>query len=86
MEHSVEVTAASVYEAVARGLKVFRSHDWIADIGSGLTTVTVSVREPAPQHHVRMQDFQRWLDSPGKTPAEVIAKERVREILGQRAQ
>jgi hypothetical protein len=29
-----------------------------------------------------MQDFQRWLDSPGKTPAEIIAKERVREILG----
>jgi hypothetical protein len=83
MEHSVEVTAESVYEAVARGLQTFRSHEWIADIGDGLTTVTVRVTEPAPEHHVRMKDFQRWLKVPGKTPAEVVAKERIRAILGQ---
>ena len=83
MEHSVEVSAESVYEAVARALKAFQSDEWIDGLGSGLTTMTVRVRQPAPEHHVRMKDFERWLESPGKTPAERVAKERVKEILGR---
>jgi hypothetical protein len=39
--------------------------------------MTVRVLQPAPEHHVRMEDFERWLESPAKTPAEQVAKEPV---------
>jgi hypothetical protein len=40
--HAVDVTAATFYEAVARGLIAMRSNDWAAEPVHG--TVTVSVQ------------------------------------------
>jgi hypothetical protein len=80
-EHTVEVTAGSLYEAVAQGLRVFRENDWVDDIGRGQTTVSVVVRHPVVEHKVRVQDFERWLESQGRSPAEVILKGRLRELL-----
>jgi hypothetical protein len=87
VEHSVEVAAESLYEAVARGLRAFHASPWVGEIGQGLTTVTVELREPVPDkaevsHQVRIKDFQKWLDTRGTTPAQITAKDRVREILG----
>ena len=81
VEHSVEVTAGSLFEAVAQGLRAFRDNDWVDDIGRGLTTVTVVVRQPEVEHKVRMKDFEQWLQSQGRTPAEVSLKSRLREVL-----
>jgi hypothetical protein len=80
-EHRVEVTADSLYEAVARGLRVFRENDWVHEIGRGQTTISVVVRQPEVEHKVRVQDFERWLESQGRTPAEVSLKSRLRELL-----
>jgi len=80
-EHTVEVTADSLYEAVAQGLRVLRENDWVDDIGRGQTTISVVVKNPAVQHKVRIQDFERWLESQGRTPAEVSLKGRLRELL-----
>jgi hypothetical protein len=87
VEHSVQVIAESLYEAVARGLRAFRASPWVGEIGEGLTTVVVEVREPVPEkpevkHHVHMKDFRQWLDGRGTTPAQITARDRVREILG----
>jgi hypothetical protein len=41
-----EVTAASLYEAVAQGLRVFRENEWVDDSGGGGTTITVVVGHP----------------------------------------
>jgi hypothetical protein len=81
VEHTVEVTADSLYEAVAQGLRVFRENDWINEIGRGQTMITVAVAHPEVQHKVRIQDFERWLESQGLTPAEVSLKGRLRELL-----
>lgn len=81
VEHSVEVSADSLYEAVAQGLRVFRENDWIHEIGRGQTTIAVS--HPEVQHKVRIQDFQRWLESQGRTPAEMSLKARLRELLSE---
>jgi hypothetical protein len=51
-------------------------------IGRGLTTVTVKVRQPEVTHVVKIQDFERWLNNNGKTPAEIVLKTRLRQILG----
>jgi hypothetical protein len=79
--HSLDVTAATLYEAVAQALTAFRSQDWVGEIGSGLTTVTVKVKQPEITHIVKIQDFETWLSRPGRTPADVILKERVRALL-----
>jgi len=75
------VTADSLYEAVAQGLRIFRENDWVEAIGRGHTTISVVVRNPAVEHKVRIQDFERWLESQGRTPAEVSFKGRLRDLL-----
>jgi hypothetical protein len=82
IEHALEVTADSLYEAVAEDLRVFRENDWVDDVGRGQTMISVVVRHPAVEHKVRVQDFERWLESQGRTPAEVSLKGRLREVLG----
>jgi DNA gyrase inhibitor GyrI len=72
-----------VYEAVAQALRVFRENAWVDEIGTGLTAVTVLAKQPEVQHRVLMKDFNRWLESSGKTPAEVVMKRRLRQLLGR---
>jgi hypothetical protein len=42
--HSTEVTAGSLYEAIAAALTSLRKDDWVGEIGRGLTTVKVEVQ------------------------------------------
>jgi hypothetical protein len=42
--HTLDVMAATLYEAIAQALATARSHDWVGEIGRGLTTVAVKVR------------------------------------------
>jgi hypothetical protein len=46
IEHTVEVTADSLYEAVAHGIRAFRDADWAADIGRGQTKIRIVVKQP----------------------------------------
>jgi hypothetical protein len=57
---------------------VFRENDWIDEVGRGQTTILVVLRQPEVQHKVRVQDFEMWLESQGRTPAEVSLKGRQR--------
>ena len=83
VEHAVEVTADSLYEAVARGLRIFRSNDWVSDIAHGRNTMTVIVRQPEVKHMVQIDEFEKWLHEPSvRSPAEMSRKSRAREILG----
>jgi hypothetical protein len=68
------MTADSLYEAVAQGLRAFRENDWVEDIGRGQTTITVVVRQPAVEHKVRVREFEQWLESQGRTPAGMTLK------------
>ena len=80
--HTVEVTAETLYEAVAKALIIFRQNDWVADIGTGLTPVTVVVKEPTVMHQVLMKDFERWLKRNGRSPAETASRSALRKQLG----
>jgi hypothetical protein len=77
----VEVTTDSLYEAIAPGLRVFRENDWIDGVGGGQTMISVVIKQPEVEHKVRVLDFERWLASQGRTPAEVNLKGRLRELL-----
>ena len=80
--HALEVTAETLYEAVAQALAAARGNAWVGDIGKGLTTVTVKVRNPELTHIVKIQDFENWLNRGCKSPAETALKARLRQILG----
>jgi hypothetical protein len=75
IERTVEVTAAAA-------LAAFREDEWVGQIGNGLTTVSVSVQQPAVEHHVRVKDFLAWLKKKGGSPAEVSLREKLTRMLG----
>ena len=56
--------------------------EWVSEIGKGLTEVTVRVRQPEVTHTVRIKDFESWLNRRGRTPAEIVLKSRLRQMLG----
>src|ERR1700683_5535385 len=80
--HTVEVTAETLYEAVAQGLAAIRGNEWVAGIPEGLNAVRVSVADVRVEHAVKMIDFKKWLEKPGGSPREVGQRQRIRAILG----
>jgi hypothetical protein len=82
VKHSAEVTASTLYEAVALGLAAIRGHDWGAEIPEGLNIVDVSVSEIVVTHSVMLRDFKNWVNRTGGAPREVLLRHRIREILG----
>ncbi len=80
--HQLDVTAETLYEAVAQALATVRGHDWVGDIGRGLTTVTVKARNPEVTHIVKIQDFENWLNRGCKSPADTALKARLRHMHG----
>ena len=75
--HTVEVTVASLYEAVAQGLASFRGNEWIADIGERFGVVKVSIAEVRVEHEVKLKDFTpAWKDR-GRSPREIIHGQKV---------
>jgi hypothetical protein len=54
VSHTVEVTAATMYEAVAQGLAAIRGNEWVAGIAQGLNVVRVSVADVRVEHEVKL--------------------------------
>src|SRR5580700_11536096 len=80
--HTVDVTAATLYEAVALGLAAIRTDDWVVGIPEGLNAVRVLVRDVPVEHQVKLQDFLKWAERKGGSPRETIERLRIREIIG----
>jgi hypothetical protein len=81
VEHSVEVTAESLFEAAALGLQLLRQHEWVEAPGPA-TRLEVQISHPRVTHEVSVQQLQRWADSTAVTPEDRIRKNRVRTMLG----
>jgi hypothetical protein len=82
VSHTVEVTAATLYEAVAQGLAAIRGNEWVAGIAQGLNVVKVSVADVRVEHAAKLMDFTKWLERTGGPPREVSDRHRIRSILG----
>jgi hypothetical protein len=65
VSHTVEVTAATLYEAVALGLTSIRGNEWVAGIAEGQNRVRVSVGDVRVEHQVKLMNFTKWLDRTG---------------------
>jgi len=83
VSHTVEVTAATLYEAVAQGLAAIRGNEWVAGIAQSVGAVKVSVGDISVEHQVNLKDFTAWLERPGgRSPREVTDRQKIRAILG----
>jgi hypothetical protein len=82
IEHTAEVTAESLYEAVALGLRAIRQCSWVEDVGQNFT-IRVLARDTPVEHSVEFRAFHKWLEQPARSPRDITARARVREILGQ---
>jgi hypothetical protein len=82
ISHTVEVTASTLYEAVALGVAALRGHEWVAGIPNGLAPVKVSVTSSPVEHSVKIREFTNWLGRKGGSPREVTDRDRIRAILG----
>jgi hypothetical protein len=67
--HTAEVTASSLFEAVAQGLAALRKNEWVERIEERFGIVKVSVAEVRVEHQVKIADFVKWLERPGRTHA-----------------
>ena len=81
VEHTIEVTAQSLYEAVAQALRVFRENEWSEDRSRDPAAVVVNVKQPEIEYKVRIGDFENCLESPSRSPAEMALKSLLRSIL-----
>jgi hypothetical protein len=80
--HSVEVTAESLMEAVALGLRDLRASGLTSVMPGTGTSITVRVNATAvAEHSVTFRQFLRWLDGNTRSPQERLLKERLREAV-----
>jgi len=82
MEHSVEESATSVYEAAALGLQSFRKSS-LTSARPGQATLRVTVRAEESRE-VRVSALESRLGSGGKSPREQALKGRLWEALDGR--
>ena len=80
IEHTAEVSAESLYEAVALGLRAIRQCAWVEEIGQNFV-IKVLARDTPVEHTVEFRAFHKWLERPSRSPREITARARVREIL-----
>ena len=83
VEHSLEVTAETLYEAVATAVAALQKDNWVGEIGQGFTTITVLVHQPPIRHEVKMKDFISWHGRQGRSPAEVTLKQKLERRLSR---
>ena len=80
--HTVDVTASTLYEAVALGMAAVRTEEWVNGIAMGLNSVKVRVTNVAVEHEVQLKDFTKWLDRTSGSPREMSDRKRIKAILG----
>jgi len=62
------------------GLHAIRQCAWVEDIGQNFT-IRVLARDTPVEHAVEFRAFRKWLEQPGRSPRDITARARVREIL-----
>ena len=79
--HAVEVTADSLYEAVARALKALQSDEWSGPSAFQVSYANVTVKQPAVTHRVNLTRFNEWLEQERGSPRDTVQRQRVKSIL-----
>jgi hypothetical protein len=63
----------------------FRKAGWVEEAPGPASRLEIEVREPTVKHTVTLGQRQRWANGATRSPAERIRRERLRELLNERA-
>ena len=77
IEHAVEVTAASLYEAGALALQQFRRSEWSREESLDTGTLRVEVCE-SMFYNIKVAELEDWLKRSGGKPSEVALRQKLR--------
>jgi hypothetical protein len=78
IEHSVHVSASSLFEAAVLAMAEFRKHGFAETVFGPVTKLNVRVKAPEASHTVSVGKVKSWLDGVGKNPGEQVEKNRLR--------
>jgi hypothetical protein len=74
IQHTVHVSAATMYEAAVETMAAFR-HSGFADTTFGpATRLTIRVKAPEEQHTVTVAKVNSWLDGGARSPNEQVRR------------
>jgi hypothetical protein len=80
--HSVEVTADTLFEAVAQAVVEFKDDKTVSQPPGPETEFTVTILRKPVEHFINLKKVQAWAQpSTRGGPAEVMKRERVRKML-----
>jgi len=78
--HSVDVTAQSLMEAVAFGLRDLRASGLTPVLPGPATQIRVRVRSASTaEHAISFRQFATWLDATARSPQERLLKDKLRQ-------
>ena len=80
-EHSVEVHALSLYEAVLRGLNRLQDVGWESNGKETIQRVEVEIHQEPTRHIVDVPKLLRWIKEDTWSPAQQTRKEKLRKLL-----
>jgi hypothetical protein len=80
--HSVEVTAETLFGAVAQAVVEFKEDKTVSTTPGPETDFTVQVLRKPIEHVIRLKRIQEWAQPSTKGgPAEALRRDRVRKML-----
>jgi hypothetical protein len=80
--HAVDVTADTLYEAVALALSDLRASGLVPVLPGPATQIHVRVLASAEcEHTVRLEQVQRWVHGIARSPRERLVKDKLRGIV-----
>jgi hypothetical protein len=83
-DHSVEVEADSLYEAVALAVSEFRQGEIISAPPGPMTEFYVTVQRKPIEHRIRLNRVTAWAEPTTRDgPAGITKRQHVRALLGQ---
>jgi hypothetical protein len=80
IDHTAQVTADTLYEAVARGIAALKANSWTGDLVQG--TAQVMVNDTPVEYTVRLREFHNWLAKTAGALRDISHRQKIREIVG----
>jgi len=80
-EHSVEVYAESLYEAVVRGLNRLADVGWESNADETIKRVEVEIHQEPTRHVVDVPKLLKWVKEGSGSPAQETRKAKLRKLL-----
>ena len=79
IRHTAEVTAETLYEAAALGIRAISLQS--AEEPRLRTLIAVEVKAPAVRHEMTFQALKEWMDKRSGTPKEMAQRWRLKSLL-----